>query len=350
MSEYTYAIGLMSGTSLDGLDLVYVKFNNKNSSDFQILFAETIAYEVVWQRKLQNAILFSSDELKELNNSYGKLLGDLCLHFIIKNKIRLIDFIASHGHTVLHQPDKGITLQVGCGKEIAKITKCKVIYDFRTQDVALGGQGAPLVPIGDELLFGAYDYCVNLGGFANVSYRENAKRIAFDICPVNIVLNHYTRKIGLDYDKGGSLASKGKIHKGLLGALNQLEFYAELAPKSLGLEWVKEKVIPMIDNYDLEVSDVLRTVIEHSAYQISKIVKSDNVLFTGGGVFNTFLMERIQGLMKENVKISSDLLINYKEALIFAFLGLRRNANEINCLKSVTGAKMNHSSGKIYHP
>ena len=346
-----FAIGLMSGTSLDGIDLVYIKFLKNKHTSFEILHSETIAYAKEWKELLQQAISFSSEELFNLDGTYGKFLGNIIQNFIEKYKIKNIDFIASHGHTVLHQPQKGITLQIGSGEEIAKITKQKVVCDFRTQDVALGGQGAPLVPIGDALLFPEYDFCLNLGGFSNVSFRKENERVAFDICPVNIVLNFYANKIGLEYDASGKIASEGKINEQLLEQLNALDFYKITPPKSLGLEWVQKEILPLIDAYKITISSILSTFVEHIAMQIASVIKDSNsVLITGGGVFNSFLMQRIEKHSNVKIKQSSDALINYKEALIFAFLGMLKIDNQINCLKSVTGASKNHSSGVIFLP
>lgn len=346
---YNYSIGLMSGTSLDGLDLVYVKFNNNSYKDFQIIHADTIPYSEKWKIILQKSIEFSADDLNDLDIKYGKFLAERVNEFIIKYSIKNIDFISSHGHTVLHQPEKGITLQIGNGQIISKITKQKVVCDFRTQDVKLGGQGAPLVPIGDELLFPEYDYCINLGGFSNISYREKNKRIAFDICPVNIVMNFYASKLGFQYDKNGDLASQGKINNQLLSKLNELDFYKKQYPKSLGLEWVQNEVYPLIDSMEKNHIHILRTLVEHIAIQISNIVDhNSSILFTGGGVFNSFLMNRISILSANKVIITSKKIINYKEALIFSLLGLLRIENKNNCLKSVTGANKDHSSGVIF--
>jgi anhydro-N-acetylmuramic acid kinase len=341
----------MSGTSLDGLDVVYVKFNAEKNTDFKIIHSKTLSYSKKWKDTLQEAISYSEEKLQELDVEYGTLLGEKVNDFIELYQIEKIDFIASHGHTILHQPEKGITLQVGSGKEIAKITKQKVICDFRTQDVLFGGQGAPLVPIGDELLFGNYDFCLNLGGFSNVSFRENKDRIAYDISPVNIVLNHYVKVLNLEYDNDGEIASKGKVNSGLLEKLNALSYYKKLPPKSLGLEWVQQVVVPLIDEHESDISSVLRTFIEHIAFQIGKVIyKSNSVLVTGGGVFNGFLMKRIRFYAESDVKIPSKEIIDFKEALIFSFLGLRKNNDQINCLKSVTGAYKNHSSGVIFYP
>ena len=346
---YNYSIGLMSGTSLDGLDLVYVKFNNNSYKDFQIIHADTIPYSEKWKIILQKSIEFSADDLNDLDIKYGKFLAERVNEFIIKYSIKNIDFISSHGHTVLHQPEKGITLQIGNGQIISKITKQKVVCDFRTQDVKLGGQGAPLVPIGDELLFPEYDYCINLGGFSNISYREKNKRIAFDICPVNIVMNFYASKLGFQYDKNGDLASQGKINNQLLSKLNELDFYKKQYPKSLGLEWVQNEVYPLIDSMEKNHIHILRTLVEHIAIQISNIVdQNSSIFFTGGGVFNSFLMNRISILSANKVIITSKKIINYKEALIFSLLGLLRIENKNNCLKSVTGANKDHSSGVIF--
>ena len=347
--DFFYVIGLMSGTSLDGLDIVYVKFQKSDSANFEILLAETINYSNIWKERLQNAINLDKNGTYVLHNEYGVFLGIKTKEFISKNNIQKLDFIASHGHTVFHQPEKGITLQVGDGEEILKATNCTVVADFRTQDVQLGGQGAPLVPIGDRLLFSGYQACVNLGGFANISYERNDLRIAFDICPVNIVMNYYSNKMGLEYDDKGIIASKGTIHQGLLKELNSLTFYSKKPPKSLGLEWVQQYVFPLVDKYKLDSHNILRTFLEHVAQQISQIIQPfDTILFTGGGVYNDFLIKRIEDIGKNNIIIPADHIINYKEALIFALLGLLKLQGQVNCLSSVTGAQKNHSSGKIF--
>lgn len=344
-------IGLMSGTSLDGLDIVYVTFDKKNYNKFKIQYSKTKPYSKFWKDILTKAIHKSNEELKELDKEYGLLIAAKVNDFIKENNIVTINFIASHGHTILHQPEKGITLQIGNGQIIASETQQKVVCDFRTQDVKLGGQGAPLVPVGDEFLFPQYDACLNLGGFANVSFREKNKRIAFDICPVNIVLNFYVNKLGFEYDDKGQVASAGKINIELLQELNQLEFYKIKPPKSLGLEWVQEYIFPVIDKENIEINDILRTFVEHVAIQITNSTKKcKNVFITGGGVFNEFLMKRVEYHSNLDIIIPNSQIINYKEALIFAFLGVLRVDNQVNCLKSVTGANKDHSSGKIFTP
>jgi anhydro-N-acetylmuramic acid kinase len=221
------------------------------------------------------------------------------------------------------------------------------------QDVELGGQGAPLVPIGDKFLFSNYDYCLNLGGFANISTDVNHERVAYDICPVNIVLNHYVKQLGFDYDDEGKIAATGQIHLELLKQLNGLSYYKKIYPKSLGLEWVNNTVFPLIDKVKLPVNDVLSTFVEHMAIQIASEVsnpKKSSVLITGGGVYNTFLVNRLKMHTQQNIIIPEKDAIEFKEALIFGFLGVLKLRNQVNCLKSVTGASKNHSSGKIFQP
>lgn len=347
-----YCIGVMSGTSLDGLDIAYIKLSFKTSFKFKILKAVTIPYHPDWKKALKNGFHLSGEALTKLDADYGIYLGNTLKSFIIENNIENIDFIASHGHTIYHNPSEGYTLQIGNGPYINTITGVKTICDFRTQDVALGGQGAPLVPIGDALLFAKYDYCLNLGGFSNISMRKNKLRIAYDICPVNIVLNHYVNSLNLEYDDNGKIASTGSIEVDLLNELNGLPFYNDSKPKSLGYEFILETIFPIIDKYNLETKDILRTFVEHIAIQIAKKIDSNPskiMLIAGGGAYNGFLIEKLSSYTKTQLTIPDDEIINYKEALVFALLGYLKNEEKNNCLKSVTGASKNHSSGIIYN-
>jgi len=348
MSRF-HAIGLMSGTSLDGLDICYSKFTKSNSNwSFEILKCETIAYDFDWENCLKNAINLSSEKLLELNSEYGFYLGEETQEFILKNKITELDLIASHGHTVFHQPKNKFTLQIGDGRAIKIKTNKTVIYDFRGQDVLLGGNGAPLVPIGDELLFSEFDACLNLGGFSNISLKREGKRIAFDICPVNIILNDLALKLGKKYDENGNLARSGIIDYELLNDLNQLNFYEEKAPKSLGIEWINAQVLSLIKKQKTE--DLLATFTEHSAVQIAKILDEfeiKNVLITGGGTYNSYLIEKIKAKTKTEIQIPAREIIEYKEALIFAFMGVLKSLNLNNALSSATGSLTDHSSGLI---
>ena len=339
----------MSGTSLDGLDVAYMLFDTENWHNFHILHAETIAYDSYWQEKLKNAFAAPAEYLMELDVAYGIFLGNQINNFIQKHRIEQVDLIASHGHTVFHQPSKAFTTQIGSGAHINAVTRIKTVSNFRMQDVALGGQGAPLVPIGDRLLFGNYDYCLNLGGFANISFEKNNQRKAFDICPANIVLNHYAQKTGKKYDDKGNLARSGKLIPELLNRLNQLDFYRNNEPKSLGWEFVQEKILPLIDRHSQKIPDILHTFSRHIAEQIEKKTDKGTMLVTGGGTYNQYLVEQIQKSCATKIVIPDKMLIDFKEALIFGLLGLLREQNQINVLSSVTGSRLDHSSGIIFN-
>lgn len=344
-------LGLMSGTSLDGLDICHCSFTQTpNGWEYEILHAVTYPYTVAWANKLKNAIHLNECELEKLDLAYGKLLAEFVNRFLSEQQIH-VNFIASHGHTIFHQPENGYTLQIGNGKILANKTKCTIINDFRSQDVKMGGQGAPLVPIGDQLLFKNYNACINLGGFANISFEENGKRIAFDICPINIVLNKLSQEIGLPFDKGGTLARSGKINNDLLEKLNSLPYYQQAAPKSLGVEWLNKTFLPLL-NSTLSTEDLLRTVTEHTAMQIANAIPTHckNVLITGGGAFNSFFIKRLQNHTEAKIIVPNKELVEFKEALVFAFLGVLRIHNQTNVLSSVTGASKDHCSGVIIEP
>jgi len=348
MNKYT-TIGLMSGTSLDGLDLAYCTFVLKDKQwTFEIVYGETVPYSHNWKNRLQNAPNISADELTKLDLEYGKYLGEQTALFIKKHQLKP-DLVASHGHTVFHKPEEGFTLQIGNGAALRSHINCPLVFDFRTQDVELGGQGAPLVPIGDQLLFSEFDACINIGGFANISTEKEKKRLAWDICPANIMMNPIAEKLGNNYDNNGDWAREGKINHLLLEELNKLVFYKEKAPKSLGKEWVEKIITPIINRYSISEKDLLRTLLEHISEQIARDLEDieGKVLFTGGGVFNQFLMEQIQSKTKNKIIIPSKIDIDFKEALIFAFMGILRLRNEVNVFASVTGATKNHSTGKV---
>ena len=341
-----FAIGLMSGTSLDGLDICYAKFQNITNWEFEILKTETIPYSPEWKNRLRNAIQLSAEDLLALDKEYGFYLGEKTQEFISKNNITDLDFIASHGHTVFHQPQRKFTLQIGDGRAIKLTTKKPVIYDFRSQDVLMGGNGAPLVPIGDELLFSQYDACLNLGGFSNISLQKNHQRIAFDISPVNVVLNYFAEKLGKNYDENGDFARNGAINFKILEELNTLTFYQKPAPKSLGVEFVNSEIFPLLKDEIPE--NIIATFTEHIAEQIAKVFNDNQlktVLVTGGGTFNTYLLEKIREKSQTELIVPDENIINFKEALIFAFMGVLRLRNEVNVLCSATGSSENHCSG-----
>jgi len=345
-------IGVMSGTSLDGVDLAHIQFHlDNNKWSFEILEIDTVGYSQSWINILKVAVDYTDAALEKLNQDYTKLLASIIVAFVGKHHIENLDAVCSHGHTILHQPKNGITLQIGNLPEIAALTNQTVVCNFRVQDVKLGGQGAPLVPIGDRILFSDFDYCMNLGGFSNVSFEQNGERIAFDISPVNTVLNFYANQIGLLYDDKGQLSRTGNIDETLLQELNSLGYYQEKFPKSLGFEFVKGIVLPIIEKYKIRIEDKLRTFTEHIAYQthLALPYKKGSIFITGGGAYNDFIIERIQFYLPEmKIIIPSAKILEFKEALIFALLGILKLRGEINTLCSVTGAKMDHSSGEIY--
>ncbi|MFD0862826.1 anhydro-N-acetylmuramic acid kinase [Sungkyunkwania multivorans] len=349
--QYYNVLGVMSGTSLDGVDLAWIQLEKNNGWKFKIHQATTIQYSAEWKQRLKEAVHYSSLELKQLDEDYTELLANIISNFHIDHQIKDLHAVCSHGHTILHQPENGITLQIGNLPKLAIMIGQQVICDFRVQDVQLGGQGAPLVPIGDRLLFAEYDYCLNLGGFANISYEEKEDRVAFDICPVNVVMNHFAEELCKPYDSEGKIAASGRVDQALLLGLNSLGFYTKDPPKSLGLEWVQEHIFPMLEDSGLQASNVLRTFVEHVAIQIAAVIPEDTtVLVTGGGAYNNFLIERIKSHANARVVIPSKEIIEYKEALVFGLLGVLKLRTEINCLKSVTGAIKDHCSGKIFKP
>lgn len=355
-------IGLMSGTSLDGLDMCYTRFwlersgKPKGEWKYEIIRAEDESYPDELKRKLATAQSMNAEEYALLHSDYGIYLGQRVRAFIERTGARP-HYIASHGSTVFHQPAIRFTAQIGSGAGIAAESGVDCICDFRTTDVALHGQGAPLVPIGDRHLFYEYDYCLNLGGFSNISSEaveeRNGKsvaiRVAYDISPVNYVLNHYTRSIGKDYDRDGLMARNGKICRELLERLNSLDFYKMKGPKSLGREWVESQVLPLIDSYAISMEDKLSTFCEHVAMQIARHIKGGKVLLTGGGALNLYLVERMQANAPQCKYVVPDRqTVNFKEALIFAFLGALYVADMPNCMSSVTGAAYNCIGGALY--
>jgi anhydro-N-acetylmuramic acid kinase len=343
----------MSGTSLDGVDLAHCTFiKSQKGYEFSIGAAETIPYPETWLKRLKSLPSATALEYAEMHTEYGRYLGNLTLDFISRNHL-VAEYISSHGHTIFHNPSKHYTSQIGEGAAIAAQCGLPVICDFRTGDVAAGGQGAPLVPIGDEILFSQYDYCLNLGGFANISMKKNGKRIAFDVSPVNIILNHIANQTGKTYDENGELAAAGQVNSALLHKLNNLEYYQSSPPKSLGREWIEERILPLLTDSEISANDFACTFCEHIAIQIACCIDDNpqkQMLITGGGAFNTFLVQKIKAHSKVRIFIPDEQTVNYKEALVFAFLGLLRIESKPNSLASVTGARHDVSGGAVYLP
>jgi anhydro-N-acetylmuramic acid kinase len=353
--EDAYTVtGMMSGTSLDGVDLACCTFSRNGSVwEFRIVKAETVPYPSKLKNELEESNTWEMEKIRLLDHALGRHFALLANEFHRKHGLSP-QLISSHGHTILHQPEKGITVQAGNGKTMAGLTGLMVVSDFRSEDVAQGGQGAPLVPVGDRLLFGEYDACLNLGGFANISFEdENNRRIAYDIGPANLALNWVAGLQGMDYDRDGRLAGRGRIRKELLDQLNSLGYYRQSAPKSLGREWFTEVFLPVIRHSELDTADLMATVAEHIAIQLADAVQGAGaqlVLVTGGGALNQTLMERFKNHCGKDLHIPDIGLVQFKESLVFALLGLLRILGEVNCLASVTGGRSDLSTGTINHP
>ena len=341
----------MSGTSVDGLDIVYVHFEKKEKWNYKILNSITYQYSNDWFIRLKSSLSLSKSDLVKLDQEYTLLLSKQILRFINEFSIKDIDAISSHGHTVFHDPKNNYTYQIGNLPKISKQIGHKVVCNFREQDVKLGGQGAPLVPVGEKYLFSEYDSCINLGGFANISMTLDEKIIAYDICPVNTILNYLSNRINLDFDKDGELSKSGNLIKDLFNKLNKIDYYDKTHPKSLGIEWVNSTIIPLLDIYPNQIVDLLYTFSYHIAEQVSRnIIDEKNVLVTGGGAKNKFLINLINQKIKNNLIVPDNTLIDYKEAVIFGFLGMLKLLNINNCYSSVTGSSKDHCSGDIFLP
>lgn len=344
-------IGLMSGTSLDGVDLASCIFSEKDTWQFTIEKAETIRYSANWRKRLEEAHTLTAERLLALDVEYGNFLGSLCKDFIIRNKIKPAAFIASHGHTVFHQPHKGFTYQIGNGNALHAAAGLPVVYDFRSLDVMLGGQGAPLVPIGDKLLFSEFDACLNLGGIANVSMEGKKGREAFDICFVNMGLNHLASLAGKKYDRNGAWSEKGELNPKMMKQLDCVYSKIRTSRPSLGREFFEKHIQPILDQSNIPLHNRLRTFTESAAREVTEGIlksgKQKTVLCTGGGTFNTFFIYRLIELCGDEaiLIIPDEEIVKFKEALVFAFLGVLRVQNKVNCLKSVTGAKKDSSGG-----
>ena len=345
-------IGLMSGSSLDGLDIATVKFTIESPEKigFELLHHASMEYPAEWQKRLSDAFYADKKGLELLDKEYGQYLGEATAQYIADTRCKP-DFVASHGHTIFHRPEEGYTLQIGDGQAIANECKTLVVNDFRSEDVSKGGQGAPLVPIGDRLLFGDNEVCLNIGGIANASFEKKGQRIAFDICIANQALNYLAQREGKKYDADGNMARQGKVVSELLDKLNDNAFYSKPAPKSLGREFFEENIRQQIDAYP--TADALCTFAEHIAIQTGQatgVVPKGKMLITGGGAYNKHLVERIKAHCRHDVVIPDNDIIDFKEAIIFALLGFLKLEGITNVLKSVTGANSDSCSGHVSMP
>ena len=357
-------IGLMSGSSLDGLDIAFVHLQeNGGKWSYEILYADCYEYDNTWINKLKNAIGLTALDYQLLHTEYGHYLGKQINIFIEKNNLHhQVSLISSHGHTTFHLPGKLMTAQLGDGAAIAAVTQLPVVTDLRAIDVAFGGQGAPIVPVGEKLLLGDYTYFLNLGGIANISANINDRFVAFDVCAANRVLNMLAEEIGFAFDDDGKIAATGNINNELLQKLDELEYYKQPYPKSLANGFGIETVFPIIKQSSLSIEDGMRTYAEHIVVQIKNAITSTSenhksqtknykLLATGGGAFNSFLITRLKDVLNEmniEIIIPEENLIKYKEALIMALMGTLRWREEYNVLASVTGAKRNSIGGALW--
>lgn len=346
----------MSGTSMDGLDIALTSFvENKGEWSFDLLHCKTYSYTEDWIKKLSTSKVLSGIELTILDAELGKLFAQNVNNFLREFSIEAesIDFIASHGHTVFHQPERGFTLQIGCGESLSFLTEIPVINDFRTKNVLAGGQGAPLVPIGDKYLFSEYDACINIGGFTNITLNQHGHPlIAFDISPGNLPINLLAQQLGKQYDENGEIARQGKTDLELLNTLNQIDYYSLTPPKSLGTEWLENQFLNCLDA-ETDTSDKINTITEHIADQITRVLNSHEIrkaLITGGGAKNTYLIERIRSKTNAEIVIPMSEIIDFKEALIFGFLGCLNQLNKPNSLASVTGSRRDVIGGAYHKP
>lgn len=357
------AIGIMSGSSLDGLDIAFAEFQEQAGKwSYEILEADCYPYPDEWLTRLKEAVHFSAKDYQLLHSAYGHYTGQQVNKFIHKHKLEYkVAVIVSHGHTTFHIPQKKMTAQLGNGAAIAAETGLPVVTDLRAVDVAFGGQGAPIVPIGEKLLLSGYDYFLNIGGITNISVAGEPPSggWGFDICPANRVLNMLANEAGMEYDNNGRMAASGNINALLLEKLNELDYYKKSYPKSLANDFGTDVVYPLIKSAGLSIPDALRTYAEHIVIQVSNAIRffsspsgeGGKLLVTGGGAFNTFLINRLkEQLLKLNINVivPDDRLVNYKEALIMAFIGVLRWRQEYNVLSSVTGAVRDSIGGALW--
>lgn len=338
------AVGVMSGSSLDGLDVVLCDFQIDQSWSFEIVAANTYPFPANLNDDLKECRSFNDGQIKNIDLALGDWIGSRVLDLISEHDEP--DLVASHGHTVFHQPHLGYTLQIGNGERIARTTGIKTVSNFRSLDVSLGGQGAPLVPAGEKYLFPQYDACVNLGGIANITLLADPLA-AYDIAPCNQILNFYSKKLGKPFDNEGIMAQSGRFLNEWHDQLKEIEYFNLKPPKSLSNEWVQNT---FLDNSpEGEPSDYLFTFCEFLSDQIAmSLSQLQTVLITGGGTHNSYLIDRIRSKTDAQIVIPEQVIVDFKEALIFAFLGVLKLRNEVNVFSSVTGASRDSVSGEIH--
>ncbi len=365
MIKHYKVLGLMSGSSLDGLDIAYCTFEVDASKkenpivNWNMLEAATLPFSEKWQVRLghlpaQSALIFAKS-----NTYFGYYMGELVNTFLKESSIQP-DFIASHGHTIFHYPNERCTVQIGDGAALAATTGLPVVCDFRTTDIALDGEGTPLAPIADKYLFGGYDFYLNIGGIANISCSVGERMIAFDVGAANQVFNRLANLAGQDFDKDGKLAAEGNLLTGLYYKINQLPYFEQDYPKSLDNQWLQHHIVKTYLEEEGSVSDKLRTACEQLAFQVHQSVKKIcyeeklrkeryTMFLSGGGVFNNYLIACLKNYCPQiDFVIPEKKIIQFKEAALIALLGVLRMEGLPNCLASVTGAKRDSVGGAVY--
>jgi anhydro-N-acetylmuramic acid kinase len=355
-------IGLMSGSSLDGLDITFVHFEeNAGRWQYEIRESACIPYTHEWKKTLSAINGISAKEYLLIHSAYGRWLGNCVNDFMEEKGLAYqVQLIASHGHTAFHLPTRQMTAQLGSGAFIAAVTGIRTITDLRSVDIALGGQGAPIVPIGEKLLFPGFDLFLNIGGIANLS-ASGENMTGFDICPANRILNLLSSDTAKGYDENGMLASAGRVDENLLRQLNGFDYYQLPYPKSLSNEFGLNEIYPVIEQAGLSTQDALRTYVQHITDQISNavlLVKKEisgkenmRLLITGGGAHNLFLVEKLRDAASSlgiECIIPDENLVDFKEALIVALMGALRWREDINVLQSVTGASKDSINGAVW--
>ena len=356
----------MSGSSLDGLDLAMCHFSieNGNIQHWELQQAATIPFSETWANRLtklpqQSALIFA-----QTHTYFGYYLGELVNEFVEEIGVRP-DYIASHGHTIFHNPDKKFTTQIGDGAALAATTNIPTISNFRVQDVALNGEGAPVAPIVDKLLFPAYDFFLNLGGIANLSCNANGKHIAFDIGGCNQILNTLANEVDLEYDDDGQIAATGELNSTLFNQLNRLPYFHRPYPKSLSNQWVVENLIQAYFEVEENLANLLHTSVIQTAHQTAKAIQQVlekeklgdqkfKILVSGGGAMNGFLMKMLQEKCAEVTDLEWTIpapeIIQFKEAILMALMGVLRMEKVSNVMKTVTGAERDSIGGMVSLP
>ena len=353
------AIGAMCGSSMDGLDLVAVELTKHDRWLYQVTCTKSVSYTEEVKKLLDNVVNVDGQQLIKSDHEFGAFLGSSIKQFVEEHELFDADVVGVHGHTVYHEPAAGYSTQIGNGQQIAHITQLKTVVDFRNKDILHGGQGAPLVPFGEKYLFTDHSIFLNLGGIANISFHDHEAVTAYDICGTNQLLNHYAQLDEMPYDVDGNLARSGRLQEPLLKFLSHWYYYKKDAPKSLSNQQVQD-IIPQIDQFGFSIADVLHTLVEHIAQQISKEVilyfakkrvnPEGTMCISGGGAFNKFLIEKLMEHSSIDIYLPSKEFIEFKEAIVFAFLAVKRLLNEPNCLASVTGAEKDIGGGVLYYP